>query len=87
MAGVQTAVQVKGTLNDAQPDQWWTTEISIPFKDLVKDFNPARLPQMQWKINFYRLNDDAGSDLKYMAWSPTQGSYHQPAKFGTLIFR
>lgn len=87
LAGVQTAVQVKGTLNDAQPDQWWTTEISIPFKDLVKDFNPARLPQMQWKINFYRLNDDAGSDLKYMAWSPTQGSYHQPAKFGTLIFR
>lgn len=87
LAGVQTAVQIQGTLNDQQPDKLWTTEISIPFKDLVKDFNPAKLPEMRWKINFYRLNDDAGSPIKYLAWSPTQGSYHQPQRFGTLIFR
>jgi len=83
---IRTAVQVNGTINNNKDkDQSWTVEIAIPFEELLKDFEPEKLSTYNWAINFYRINQDGGP-LKYMAWSPTEGSFHQPTRFGTLVF-
>ena len=87
LPGIRTAVSVDGTLgNRGDSDKNWSVEIAIPFSDLVKNFNPDQLKDFNWKINFYRISQD-GIPLQYMAWSPTQGSFHQPDKFGSIIFR
>ncbi|MEM7656579.1 MAG: carbohydrate-binding family 9-like protein [Bacteroidota bacterium] len=84
---IQTGVQVDGTVNKRKDqDQSWTVEVAIPFAEIAADFHPDQLADAAWKINFYRINRDA-SPLLYMAWSPTQGSFHQPEKFGTIVFR
>lgn len=84
---IQTAVTVNGTVNQRNDeDGSWTVEMAIPFAEIAEDFHPDQLPQSAWRINFYRINRD-GSPLQYLAWSPTQGSFHQPGKFGTVIFR
>ena len=87
LKAIKTAVKVNGTVNSRKDkDQNWTVEMAIPFAEIVEDFSPDQLPLANWKINFYRINRDA-SPLKYMSWRPTQGSFHQPKKFGQLIFR
>lgn len=87
LAGIRTAVSVDGTLdNRKDTDKNWSVEIAIPFAGLVKNFDPNQLEDSTWKINFYRINED-GTPLQYMAWSPTKGSFHQPEKFGQIIFR
>ena len=84
---IKTAVKVNGTVNSRKDqDQNWTVEMAIPFAEIAADFSPDQLPLANWKINFYRINRDA-SPLKYLSWRPTQGSFHQPFKFGQLIFR
>ena len=60
--------------------------MAIPFTEMVKDFHPDQLKTAQWKINFYRINRDK-SPLQYMAWSPTEGSFHRPGRFGVVVFR
>lgn len=87
LKGIQTAVQVDGTTgNRKDADRQWTVEMAIPFAEIAKDFHPDQLKEAAWRINFYRINRDA-SPLQLMAWSPTQGSFHQPGKFGRIIFR
>lgn len=87
LQGIKTAVKVDGTLNARKDkDQRWTVEMAIPFSEITDDFHPDMLNKAAWKINFYRINQD-GSLLKYMAWSPTEGSFHRPEVFGTVIFR
>ena len=84
---IKTGVQVVGSVNKRKDtDQSWTVEIAIPFEEIVDDFHPDQLKDAIWKINLYRINRDA-SPLQYLSWSPTQGSFHQPQKFGTIIFR
>ena len=87
LKAIKTAVKVTGTTdNRKDKDQKWTVEMAIPLAELVENFQPGQLAEASWKINFYRINRDA-SPLKFMAWSPTQGSFHQPVKFGTIIFK
>ena len=87
LKGIKTAVKVNGTTNNRKDqDQSWTVEMAIPFNELINDFHPDLLTNFSWKINFYRLNLDK-SPIRAMAWSPTQGNFHQPEKFGTIIFR
>jgi LmbE family N-acetylglucosaminyl deacetylase len=87
LAGIRTAVSVDGTLDNRQDtDKNWSVEMAIPFAGLVKNFDPDQLKDFNWRINFYRISED-GIPLRYMAWSPTQGSFHQPEKFGQIIFR
>ena len=84
---IKTAVALSGTTDDRKDkDRYWTVEMAIPFDEIARDFRPEQLAEASWKINFYRINHDA-SPIEYMAWSPTQGSFHQPAKFGRIIFR
>lgn len=87
LKGIKTAVALSGTTDNRQDsDRYWTVEMAIPFTEIAKDFHPSQLSEANWKINFYRINHDA-SPLEYMAWSPTQGSFHQPMRFGRIIFK
>lgn len=87
LKAIQTAVQVAGSVNKRKDtDQHWTVEIAIPFDEIVEDFHPNQLADAVWKLNLYRINRD-DSPLTLMSWSPTNGSFHQPQKFGTIIFR
>ncbi|MFK7923232.1 MAG: carbohydrate-binding family 9-like protein [Bacteroidia bacterium] len=82
-----TAVSVDGTLNQAGDiDQSWTVEMAVPWAEIVPDYDPSQLEKANWRINLYRINVDQEQKL-YQAWSPTQGSFHQPQKFGHIIFR
>jgi LmbE family N-acetylglucosaminyl deacetylase len=84
---IKTAVALSGTTDDREDtDRFWTVEMAIPFEEIAADFHPDQLAGAEWKINFYRINHD-DSPLEYMAWSPTQGSFHKPAVFGRIIFR
>ena len=82
----KTGVHVKGTLNNNEDeDQGWDVEISIPFNELVKDYQPDLLSSFKWKINFYRIERDVDG-IPYRSWSPTFLNFHQPAKFGMIRF-
>ena len=87
LSGIQTAVTVDGTVNERQDeDKKWTVEISIPFSDLVENFNPEMITDFVWKINFYRIDADDDGPYTY-AWSPTLVErFHNPIRFGTLYF-
>lgn len=84
---IHTAVFVDGTTADRMDeDRRWTVEIAIPFSEIEEGFDPARLTGYRWKINFYRINQDEHGPT-YFAWSPTEGSFHKPERFGEIVFR
>jgi LmbE family N-acetylglucosaminyl deacetylase len=84
---IKTAVHVIGTTNNRQDeDEIWSVELAIPMDEIKSGFDIKNVSTYEWKINFYRINrDDHGP--QYMAWSPTQGSFHQPLKFGKIVFK
>lgn len=55
--------------------------ISFPataFKDGLK-------PGTRWKVNFYRIDEDAEGNREYQAWRPTGAvNFHTPSSFGTF---
>ncbi|MFO0802282.1 MAG: carbohydrate-binding family 9-like protein [Gemmataceae bacterium] len=98
--GLQTAVQVNGTLNDpTDTDRGWTVEIRWPYTS-VAELSKANIPPKdgeQWRINFSRVQwRHAVKDGKYVkdskvednwVWSP-QGAIdmHRPERWGYLQF-
>jgi hypothetical protein len=86
LPGIQTAVDVEGTLdNRTDRDTSWTVEMAIPFKDIYLKDTPITT-STRWKINFYRINRDQDNESTGYAWSPTRARFHQPSAFGTLQF-
>ncbi|MHA0857734.1 carbohydrate-binding family 9-like protein [Paenibacillus sp. CMAA1364] len=42
---------------------------------------------LQWKVNFYRIDECVQGIREYQAWQPTRAiNYHIPSKFGTMLF-
>ena len=87
LSNIKTAVSVNGSLNKRDDrDTVWTVEIAIPLAEIT-DAEPPVVPgKTQWKINFYRVNADAGEPSTGYAWSPTGTRFHKPSVFGTLFF-
>lgn len=58
--GLQSAVQVQGTLNNpADTDQGWTLEIAIPWKAFRTAYGQDNVPRNRfWRVNFSRVNWD-----------------------------
>ena len=56
-------------------DDRYVFEASIPFRD----FADAPQDGDEWGANFYRF-------VRELDWSPTYGSFHETARFGTLRF-
>jgi hypothetical protein len=97
LAGLHTAVDVRGTLNNpADRDEGWTVEIVIPFASLATDQHVPRdgetwrmlLCRIEWSLfsskgQYTRV--PAGD--QYWAWVPTGAiAYHLPDKYGQLRF-
>ncbi|WP_421870864.1 carbohydrate-binding family 9-like protein [Marinoscillum sp.] len=57
--GIQTAVQIDGSLNDpSDKDKGWTVEIAMPWSALL-EASDGKLPlDDYWRINFSRVNWD-----------------------------
>ena len=61
MAGLLTAIQINGTLNDpSDKDESWTVEVAIPWKNLVTTSQYRRIPKHgeNMRINFSRVQWD-----------------------------
>lgn len=53
----------------------------------LRSFERLPVPGTSWRINFYRIDQDAQGKRHFWAWSPTGiVNYHTPEKFGTVIF-
>jgi len=62
-AGLMTAVQVYGTVNDASDvDEGWTCEIAIPWSAMVDSIDGGARPAAGdvWRLNLYRIERTAG---------------------------
>ncbi len=83
-AGMTSAVVVKGTVGDgSDSDVQWVVEVTVPFSDLAVS-TPA--PGEVWRGGFYRFNRGEGYQVEELAWSPTLLDFHQPNRFGYLVF-
>jgi len=91
IAGLKTAVQVKGTVNKREDvDEGWTVEIAIPWASLEDIPGATGGPPedgTSWRGNLYRIERPLGKDWVLMAWSPVgRPAFHTPERFGILKF-
>lgn len=66
----------------ARTDDGWTVELAIPYATLGVT---APAEGASWRMNVHRTRR-AVQPNEYQALSPTLGGYHQPEKFGELVF-
>jgi hypothetical protein len=88
-SGMQTAVFVKGTLDDdSDTDEFWSAEMKIPLKNL--NAVPRLPPQKgdRWRFNAYRLEHlKRRTQIEGQAFSPLfVGDFHHLPRFGWLVF-
>ncbi len=91
IAGLKTAVAVRGTLNHSQDkDKGWTLEIAYPLRAFEpRQHVPYPMSGTEWRINFSRVEWKAGQTREdNWVWSP-QGliDMHVPEHWGYLRFR
>lgn len=87
-SGMQSAVKVRGTLDDDKADEGWSAEMKIPLAKLTA---VPRVPPSagdRWRFNAYRLEHFVhGRDIEGQAFSPVMvGDFHNLPRFGWLIF-
>lgn len=78
IAGLKSAVQVRGTLNDpSDTDEGWTVEMAVPFKAISMG-NHVRSPKdgSLWRINFSRVHWD--TDIREGAYEKKTGKDGRP---------
>ena len=63
----------------------WRAEVSIPYALLKPVGHRAPEPGDRWRANFYRIDYDDGLP-RVWAWRPTMRNFHEPDRFGTLVF-
>jgi hypothetical protein len=86
--GMETAVQMEGTLDDrSDQDAWWSMEIRIPFAALDLRSGQPPAEGEEWLINFNRV--ERAPVEEFISWSPTYrdpADFHYPPRFGRLQF-
>ena len=81
---IEWAVRVDGTVDGQPGDKEWTCEIALPLEDVVPAPHTPPKPGDRWLMNMYRVEKlPAQASL---AWSPTGRDFHQPDKFGEIVF-
>jgi hypothetical protein len=88
-SGVETAVQVNGTLdNPDDVDQGWTVEMKIPMDRLYAVPRLPPQPGDTWRFNLYRLDKyDHRRITDGQAFSPPLvGDFHATNRFAYLKF-
>ena len=91
-SGMETAVQVHGTLNQRDDDdQGWDAELRIPLSavkgklEAMRGVPPA--PGTVWRANFFRFDFPKGRQAVASGWSPPLvGDFHALNRFGQLVF-
>lgn len=63
----------------------WTAELFFPFDLLQPLHNVPPVSGTIWNANFYRLDYDSGSMVKW-AWSPVSRTFHEYQNFRPLKF-
>ena len=63
----------------------WCAEITIPYALLKPVGHRAPSPGEHWRANFYRIDYDDGQP-RVWSWRPTTRNFHEPDRFGTLVF-
>ena len=97
LGGLQVAVFVKGTVNDASDtDTAWYCEVAIPFDSLDADILPSQSspsPGDTWRLQLARYNRDrdrdgnVSGDPETSLWNMTGSPwFHVPERFGRIIF-
>lgn len=89
-SGMQSAVFVKGTLDDnSDVDEYWTAEMKIPIAKLTGVPHIPPQPQERWRFNAYRLEHIARrTNIEGQAFSPLfVGDFHALPRFGWLVFQ
>jgi len=67
IAGLQSAVQAHGTVDDSLgQDQGWTVEIAIPWAAMADSIGGGGRPKVgdAWRLNLYRIERKAGRQAK-----------------------
>ena len=83
IAGLRTSVSKRSA--------GWTVEIAIPWGSLA-DAGVDRAPNYGdvWRVGLYRIERPGGSGSEQppqlQAWSVTEKSFHEPARFGRVEF-
>ena len=91
-SGMETAVQIRGTLNQRDDeDQGWDAEMRIPLSAVKGKLESMRgvppVPGTIWRANFFRFDFPKGKQAVASGWSPPLvGDFHALARFGQLVF-
>ena len=76
---------VGGVLASGSKVGGWKAEVFVPFELLAPMRNVPPKAGSRWKANFYRLDYDGGTAASW-DWSRVGRSFHDVARFGTLVF-
>lgn len=63
----------------------WKAEVCVPFELLAPLGNVPPGPGTRWRANFYRIDYDDGQTTSW-DWARVGRSFHEFAKYGTLVF-
>jgi hypothetical protein len=87
-SGLQSAVKVSGTIDDASDrDKGWTVEMRIPFARLHSVPHLPPRPGDRWRFNLYRLDLPDRKNAQGQAYSPLfVGDFHAVDRFAWLVF-
>lgn len=84
-----SAVRVRGTVNRRDDtDEGWAVEMAIPLSELTRPSSPVPRPSISWRLNLYRIDRPKGreDDPLLLAWSKTVRWFHEPDRFGRVVF-
>lgn len=87
---IKHSVAVEGTVeNQGDKDKRWTVEMAIPHSAL-EGIQPVPPKEGDtWRMNLYRIDRSHEGDAVKVsagAWSPTAGWFHNPERFGKIVF-
>jgi len=87
-SGMQSAVRVRGTLDDASDrDGGWTVELRVPLARLAEVPRVPPRPGDRWRFNLYRLELPDRRTQQGQALSPLYvGDFHALPRFAWLVF-
>jgi hypothetical protein len=83
---IQKAVTVRGgPAETGARITGWTAEVFLPYELLKPLRNVPPRSGTIWRANVYRMDYDGGRTASWN-WAPVRGTFHQPERFGTLVF-
>lgn len=87
---MESAVTLRGTVNDEDADEGYTVEIALPWASFVNGDAPGTKPELgqTWRLNFFLMDARQGdAGMRTAGWSPPRvGDFHTLNRFGRVVF-